>query len=82
MASVGSGEGSYINAMAEALNLVYQAELIDRKVRSGLIEVMAETSKWVAWYNQAGLHSAIDYRLPSEVHSEWIIQSMAEVAGA
>jgi len=72
VASVGSRGDSYDNAMAEALNSVYKAELIDRKVWSGLIEVMAETSKWVAWYNQSRLHSAIDYRPPIEVHSEWI----------
>ncbi|RCS99383.1 hypothetical protein CIK60_05180 [Brevibacterium aurantiacum] len=82
VASVGSRGDSYDNAMAEALNSVYKAELIDRKVWSGLIEVMAETSKWVAWYNQTRLHSAIDYRPPFEVHSEWINQSAIEPAAA
>src|SRR5699024_6115088 len=60
----------------------YKAELIDRKVWSGLIEVMAETSKWVAWYNPTRLHSAIDYRPPIEVHSEWTNQSATEPAAA
>jgi putative transposase len=84
VASVGSrGDGdSYDNAMAEALNSVYKAELIDRKVWSGLIEVMAETSKWVAWYNQTRLHSAIDYRPPFEVHWEWINQFATEPVAA
>ena len=45
VASVGSRGDSYDNAMAEALNSVYMAELIDRRQWSGLIEVMAETSK-------------------------------------
>ena len=79
---MGSRGDSYDNAMAEALNLVYKAELIDLKVWSGPIEVMAETSKWVAWYNQFRLHSAIDYRPPVEVHSEWINQSATESAAA
>ncbi|WP_222064901.1 integrase core domain-containing protein, partial [Brevibacterium casei] len=82
VASVGSRGDSYDNAMAEALNSVYKAELIDRKGWSGLIEVMAETSKWVAWYNQSRLHSAINYRPPVEVHSEWINQSGTEPAAA
>lgn len=56
--------------MAEALNSVYKAGLIDRLEWSGLIEVMAQTSKWLAWYNQARLHSAIGYRPPIEVPSE------------
>ncbi|GAA1929999.1 hypothetical protein GCM10009689_06250 [Brevibacterium antiquum] len=82
VASVGSCGDSYDNAMAEALNSVYKAELIDRKVWSGLIEVMAETSKWVAWYNQTRLHSAIGYCPPIAVHSEWINQSAADSAAA
>ncbi|MGC2978035.1 integrase core domain-containing protein [Brevibacterium sp. FAM 25378] len=64
------------------MNSVYKAELIDRKEWSGLIEVMAGTSKWVAWYNQSRLHSAIDYRPPLEVRSEWINQSAADSAAA
>ncbi|RAD76398.1 hypothetical protein DN508_32790 [Burkholderia multivorans] len=56
--------------------------MIDRKVWSGLIEVLAETSAWVAWYNQSRLHSAIGYRPPLEVHSEWINQSATKPAAA
>lgn len=70
------------HAMAEALNSVYKAELIDWKVWSGLIEVMAETSKWVAWYNHTRLHSAIGYQPPLEDHSEWSTQSATESAAA
>lgn len=58
-ASVGSRGDSYVNAMAEALNSVYKAELIDQKQWSGLIEVVAETLKRVANYNQPRQHSAI-----------------------
>ncbi|WP_101653119.1 integrase core domain-containing protein [Brevibacterium ihuae] len=35
---------------------------------------MAETSKWVAWYNHVRLHSALHYRPPIEAHSDWIKQ--------
>ena len=59
-----------VNAMAEALNSVYKAEVIDRKTWSGLIEVMAETSKWVAWYHQQRLHSRNGYWPPVEVHDQ------------
>ena len=74
VASVGSRGDSFDNAMAEALNSVYKAELIDRREWSGVIEVMAETSKWVAWYNHVRLHSALLYRPPIEAHSDWIKQ--------
>ncbi|WP_375544632.1 integrase core domain-containing protein [Brevibacterium casei] len=56
--------------------------MIDRKVWSGLIEVLAKTPAWVAWYNQSRLHSAIGYRPPLEVHSDWVNQPMTEVAAA
>ena len=74
VASVGSRGDSYDNAMAEALNSVYKAELIDRREWSGLIEVMAATSKWIGWYNRQRLHSAIGYRPPFEVQAEWTNQ--------
>lgn len=60
--------------MAEALNSVYKAELIDRKKWSGVVEVMMETSRWVGWYNQQHLHSALGYRTPVELHSRWVDQ--------
>ncbi|MDN5705341.1 MAG: integrase core domain-containing protein [Yaniella sp.] len=63
-----------INALAEALNSVYKAELIGRKEWSGLIEVMAETSKWIGWHNWQRLHSAIGYRPLFEAHAEWTDQ--------
>ncbi|MDJ1372600.1 hypothetical protein C7K25_14740 [Gulosibacter molinativorax] len=58
------------NAMAEALNSEFKAELIDRQQWSGLIEVMAATSEWVGWYNQRRLHSGIGYLTPNEVHAQ------------
>ncbi|MGN6036888.1 integrase core domain-containing protein, partial [Brevibacterium casei] len=39
-------------------------------------------SAWVAWYNQERLHSAVGYRPPIEVHSEWVNQSAAEPVAA
>ena len=71
VASVGSKGDSFDNAMAEALNSVYKAELIDRKQWSGQVEVMAETSRWVGWYNSQRLHSALGYRSPALVHQLW-----------
>ncbi|MBM7767904.1 transposase InsO family protein [Glutamicibacter nicotianae] len=72
VASVGSRGDSYDNAMAEALNSVYKAELIDRREWSGQVEVMAETSRWVGWYNSQRLHSALGYRSPADVHQQWM----------
>lgn len=68
---IGFRGDSYDNAMAEALNSVYEAELIDRRAWSGLIEAMAETSKWIGWYNRQRPHSTIGYRPPFEIQAGW-----------
>lgn len=82
IASVGSKGDSYDNAMAEALNSVYKAELIVRKQWSGQVEVMAETSRWVGWYNSQRLHSALGYRPPAHVHQQWTERTQTDVAAA
>ena len=71
VASVGSRGDSYDNAMAEALNSVFKAELIDRRVWSTLTDVLVATSKWIGWYNSRRLHSALKHRPPKEAHQEW-----------
>lgn len=74
VASVGSRGDSYDNAMAEALNSLFKAELIDRRSWPSLADVLVESSK----YNNRRLHSSLDYRPPREVHQEWkILQAQA-----
>lgn len=78
VASVGSRGDSYDNAMAEALNSLFKAELIDRRSWPSLADVLVESSKWIGWYNNRRLHSSLDYRPPREVHQEWnMLQAQA-----
>lgn len=70
VASVGPKGDSYDNAMAEALNSVFKAELIDRRAWPALTDVIVETSKWVGWYNTRRLHSAVGYVPPVQAHSQ------------
>ncbi len=72
VASVGSKGDSYDNAMAEALNSVFKAELIDRRTWPALADVIVETSKWVGWYNTRRLHSAVGYVSPVQAHRQLI----------
>lgn len=72
VASVGSRGDSYDNAMAEALNSVFKAELIDRRAWAALTDVIVETSKWVGWYNTRRLHSAVGYMPPVHAHRQLI----------
>lgn len=68
VASVGSRGDSYDSAMAEALNSVFKAELIDRRTWPTLTDVLVESSKLIGWYNNRRLHSSLGYRPPREAH--------------
>lgn len=66
-ASVGSVADSYDNAMAEALNGTFKAELIERQGPwRDFAQVEQAVFAWVAWYNSERLHSALDYVPPDE----------------
>lgn len=71
VASVGSRGDSYDNAMAEALNSLFPAELIDRRTWPALTDVLVETSAWIGWYNNRRLHSTLGHGPQAEVHQEW-----------
>ncbi len=67
VASVGSKGDSYDNAMAEALNSLYKAELI-RNIGpwEGIEDVEKETAEWVGWYNTERLHGELGHVPPAE----------------
>ena len=63
---MGSTGDSYDSALAEALNSLYKAELIDNEARPGYAgpwrdrrEVERETTAWVHWYNTRRPHLAL-----------------------
>ena len=67
VASVGSKGDSYDNALAEALNSLYKAELIRNKGPwRSIDDVEVATAEWVHWYNTVRPHSAIAMRTPIE----------------
>lgn len=58
--SVGSRGDSYDNALAEAVNGLYKAEVIHKSGPwRSLDQVEFATAKWVHWWNHERLHSAI-----------------------
>jgi transposase InsO family protein len=64
-ASVGSVADSYDNAMAEALNGSFKAELIEHQGPwRDADKVEGAVVQWVGWYNTERLHSALDYLHP------------------
>ncbi|WP_406226040.1 IS3 family transposase [Streptomyces albidoflavus] len=66
-ASVGSVADSYDNAMAEAQNGTFKAELIEMQGPwKDPAQVERAIFQWITWYNEERLHSALDYVPPAE----------------
>jgi putative transposase len=67
VASVGSKGDSYDNAMAEAFNSLFKAELVRNKGPwRGLDDLEMATVEYIDWYNNRRLHSQLDYVPPAE----------------
>jgi putative transposase len=67
VASVGSKGDSFDNALAEAVNGLYKAELIGRRGPWRTAEqVELATAGWVRWWNHDRLHGAIGHIPPTE----------------
>ena len=65
--SVGSIGGPYDNALAETLNGLYKAEVIQRLGPWKTLAAVAwETLKWVDWFNNRRLLDPIGYITPTE----------------
>jgi putative transposase len=67
LASVGSRGDSYDNAMAEAFNSLYKAELVrNRGPWHGLDDVEIATVEYIDWYNNRRLHGELGHVPPVE----------------
>ena len=78
VASVESkGGDSYDNAMAEALNCLYKAELVrPHGMFRDLQDVEIATARWAHWYNNTVRpHSAISMQTPVEHEAAWALQA-------
>lgn len=72
LSSVGSRGDSYDNALAESVNGLYKAELIEpHKPWRSLEQVEAATARWVHWWNTARLHSACGDVPPAEFEAAY-----------
>ncbi len=67
VASVGSRGDSYDNAMAEAFNSLFKAELVrDKGPWRGLDDVEIATVEYIDWYNNRRLHGELGHLPPAE----------------
>ena len=79
--SMGSKGDSYDNALAEAVNGLFKAELIRRRGPWRSVDaVELATLEWVHWWNERRLHSACDYLPPAEYEEVYYSQSTAAPA--
>ena len=85
VASVGSKGDSYDNAMAEALNSLFKAELVRGPARRGkgpwrgIDELEIGVVEWVDWYNQRRLHGELGYVPPAEYEAAyWAAQRTSQ----
>lgn len=71
-ASVGSVGDSYDNALAEAVNGLYKAEIIrSRRIWASATAAEIATMDWVLWWNTRRLHESLGYRTPAEVEASY-----------
>ena len=67
VASVGSRGDSYDNALAEAFNSLFKAELIrNRGPWTGINDVEIAVAEYVDWFNQRRLHGELGHVPPAE----------------
>lgn len=72
VASVVSKSDAYDNAMAEALNSLFKAEVVcRRKAWNSASALGVAVLEWVHWYNTTRVHSAIGYITPSEAEAAY-----------
>ena len=82
LGSVGSKGDSFDNALAETVNGLYKAELIDRAGPWRSVEqVESETAAWVHWWDSQRLHGACGDIPPAEYEAAyWADQQVAPAA--
>lgn len=72
VASVGSKGDSYDNAMAEALNSLFKAELIRNRGKwKGIDELEIAVAEYIYWYNHRRLHGKIGHVPPVEAETHF-----------
>jgi putative transposase len=83
VSSVGSRGDSYDNALAETVNGLFKAELIERrKPWRSVAEVELATAEWVDWWNQRRLHEACGYVPPAEYEAAYHARQVDATAAA
>ncbi len=77
--SIGSVGDAYDNAMAEATNSLYKAELIEHEGPwKTVADVELATLGWVDWFNRSRLHGALNYLPPIEFETSHVAGAVTQ----
>ncbi len=80
VASVGSRGDSYDNALAEAFNSLFKAELIRNKGPwTGITDVEIAVAEYVDWFNRRRLHGELGHVPPAEFEARHIAIAVPEL---
>jgi putative transposase len=83
VSSVGSHGDSYDNALVEAVNGLYKAEVIHKSGPwRSLDQVEFATAKWVHWWNHNRVHSAVGDMPPAEFEALYYDSNQKVSTGA
>jgi putative transposase len=75
VASIGTVGDSYDNALAESTIGLYKTECVQHEGPFRTVEELElATADWVAWFNTARLHSALNYCTPAEFEAAYYAQ--------
>ncbi len=78
VASVGSVGDSYDNAMAEAFNSLFKAELVrNRGPWDGINDLELAVAEYIDWYNHRRLHGELGLIPPAEHEALHAVQNLA-----
>ena len=76
--SVGRTGQCWDNALAESFFASLKNERVHRMVYSTQKKAKADIAKWIElFYNHRRIHSALGYRTPHEVHTEYLNSQLA-----
>jgi putative transposase len=76
VASVGSTGGRYDNALAEAFNSLFKAELVrNRGPWKGIDDLEIAVAEYIDWFNHRRLHGEIGLVPPAEHKDDFYLQN-------
>ena len=81
-ASIGSVGDAYDNALAESIIGLFRTEDVLHGPFKTVADVEFALMEWVDWYNNARLHSRLDYLTPAEYEAAYYAQKPATPTGA